>query len=264
MRHINFLLSMSFLFFAVLHLAAQNCEPDEMYADSTAGVYPAPITPENPDGGIDEPACINKYYEYTLTVIIPDSITIDLFGQSLSLEIISADVPTEGAINGLPPGIDYLCVPGNCVMPALSYGCLLLYGTVPKGTTPGDYDLSLELNITFAGLGTQSFDFPGEVFPGEYYLTVQEENNPDCISSSIDQSRLEGIKLYPNPLTSGSLLQFSGNNHWKSATVFDANGLSVSRALKPFESVDLNVPSGLYTVVFDFGAFKQRKKLVVY
>jgi hypothetical protein len=243
---------------------AQTCEPDEMFADSTAGVYPAPITADNPDGGIDEPACMGSYYEYTLTVIIPDSVTLDIFGQELDLEIVSADVPPAGAIEGLPPGIDYLCMPENCTMPALTSGCLLLYGTVPQGTPPGNYDLSLELNITFTGLGRQTFEFPGTVFPGEYYITVRESDHPNCMSTSATNQHPQVASLYPNPIASGTDLQFTGYQNWKTAQIFLANGTPIS---KPFTSTSrkrLNLNPGLYVVIFDYGTRKERRKLVVY
>jgi len=235
-----------------------------MFADSSAGVYPAPITDENPDGGIDEPACIGNYYEYTLTVIIPDSITIDLFGQELSLEIISADVPTEGAIKGLPPGIDYLCVPGNCTMPALTSGCLLLYGTVPEGTSPGNYDLSLELNITFAGLGTQNFEFPGTVFPGEYFLTVREPSDPECRTTSVNYPRTIPSLLYPNPLPQGHSLQLKGNQAFHTIQILAPDGRLVFDGNKSGFLQQAPLPSGLYYVVLHLEDKIHREKLVVH
>ena len=265
MKHFNLFLLTSVLLLLVNQLHAQTCEPNQMFADSSAGVYPAPITDENPDGGIDEPACIGNYYEYTLTVIIPDSITIDLFGQELSLEIISADVPTQGAIEGLPPGIDYLCVPGNCTMPALSSGCLLLYGTVPEGTSPGNYDLSLDLNITFAGLGTQSFEFPGSVFPGEYFLTVRESSDPECMtSSSLSHIQSEPL-IFPNPLPVGETLRIANTRNWKSADFYRADGTeSYLNIDSPTSLQNLSLPPGLYFVNIDLGDQIYRQKLVVH
>lgn len=265
MKHFNlFILSTALLLIAT-QVSSQTCEPNEMFADSTAGVYPKPITDENPDGGIDEPACIGRYYEYTLTVIIPDSVTIDLFGQELSLEIISADVPTEGAIQGLPPGIDYLCVPGNCTMPALTSGCLLLYGTVPEGTDPGDYDLSLELNITFNGLGRQTFEFPGSVFPGEYFLPVREPSHPDCMTTSSSSLNPSEPIIYPNPLPSGEVLRTVGGHQWKSGEIYRTDGTQIHQNLNsPASLQGLQLQPGVYFMTIDLGDRRHRQKLIVH
>lgn len=251
--------------FTSFQLNGQDCEPDPFYADSSAGIYPAPITDENPNGGIDEPACIGSYYEYTLTVIIPDSITVDIFGTELDLEIISADVPTEGAIQGLPPGINYLCSPSDCVMQALTSGCLLLFGTVPQGTSPGDYDLSLELNITFEGFGRQTFEFPSSTFPGEYFLTVRESNHPECMTTSVSRPQNNEPLIYPNPVGVGEKWIRKGERNWKSAYIYNMQG-EVLQILenKSASSIQAHLKPGMYTVLFDLGGRFHHEKLIVY
>ncbi len=260
---------LSFLLFSSMLLnsvAAQSCEPDEMYADSTAGVYPAPITVENPDGGIDQPACIGEYYEYTLTVIIPDSIEVDLFGTTLDLEIISADVATENAIEGLPEGIDYLCVPADCRMPALTSGCLLLYGTVPPGTPPGNYELSLSLNITFTGLGRQNFSFPGTVFPGEYYLTVLPEEDGFCTTSNPRRpEQTKDSRIFPNPMNSGAAIQFDQNETWNQLNIYQLSGQKVATITHSNrQSFSPQLPAGVYIAVFYGDSGIHREKIVVH
>jgi hypothetical protein len=246
-------------------IAAQTCEPDQMYADSSAGVYPAPITDENPEGGIDQPACIGEYYEYTLTVIIPDSIEVDIFGTTLNLEIISADVATENAIEGLPDGIDYLCVPGDCTMPALTTGCLLLYGTVPEGTTPGDYELSLSLNITFSGFGRQNFSFPGTAFPGEYYLTVLPADDEACTTSSYMPTAPENPRIFPNPMLSGTSLNISPEHPWQQLDIYQPSGEIVTYILsRNRNSLNPQLPAGIYFAVFYGDSGIHREKFVVH
>jgi hypothetical protein len=251
--------------FTSYQLNGQDCEPDPFYADSSAGIYPAPITDENPNGGIDEPACIGSYYEYTLTIIIPDSITVDLFGTELSLEIVSADVPAEGAIQGLPPGIDYLCSPSDCVMQALTSGCLLLFGTVPEGTSPGKYDLSLELNITFEGLGRQTFAFPSTTFPGEYFLTVRKADHPDCMTTSLSQPSYQRPLIYPNPVGVGEKWIRKGGKNWNYAYIYNMQGEIIQILQKNISEVNqTHLRAGIYSVLFDLGDGFHREKLIVY
>ncbi|MGB5026097.1 MAG: hypothetical protein WBO44_12155, partial [Saprospiraceae bacterium] len=66
-------------FFIVCSVQSQNCLPDSIYRDSSAGVYPKPVSPTNPNGGITKKACINKPYEFVFTVVVPDTVLVPAF-----------------------------------------------------------------------------------------------------------------------------------------------------------------------------------------
>lgn len=256
------ILTILLLMTSPLLISAQTCSPDPIYADSSAGVYPTPITPANPDGGINEPACVGSYYEFTLTVIVPDSITIDFNGFPVTLDIISAQISTEDAIQGLPEGLDYLCMPSDCVFPSDSSGCLLLYGTVDENAMPGAYPLSIQLDITLDGLGTQTFDFPGPQFPGSYDLTVNAQNDPSCTNSSL-QTFNGDILLYPNPVTNG-IIQLKDASRLMTYTIYNTTGGMVQSGNTYSGRINISaLQSGLYTIRFHEGIHVSSKKIVV-
>ncbi|MBP8726579.1 MAG: T9SS type A sorting domain-containing protein [Saprospiraceae bacterium] len=201
-----------------LLLQAQACLPDSTLVDSSAGVYPKPITESNPNGGINKKACINKPYEFTFTVVVPDTVEIPILPAPIPLEKVAID--TAGAISNLPEGLSYRCNPPNCVFNKNQIGCLLLNGTPTDVNAPGEYKPIIKLKLT-VNVGI-SFDYtteyPGSAFPGEYILTLISEQ--DCASanlSSFDDTNY----WYPNPI-SGPFLNNRSNA--ENIRIFDASG----------------------------------------
>lgn len=180
-----------FFIFTIFNLNAQvYCLPDSLYRDSTVGVYPRPVTPENPNGGITKPACINKPYEFVLTIKIPDTVSF----QGIVVNLNSAKIETTGAIQNLPVGITYACNPPDCVFPKLSLGCIKLYGTATSTNLPGKYKPVITLNLSTA-FGTFPISYPGAQFPGEYILTLLDESCQVGLSNPSEEKQ----SWFPNP-----------------------------------------------------------------
>jgi hypothetical protein len=167
------------------------CLPDSLYRDSTVGVYPKPVTAANPNGGINKPACINKPYEFVLTIKIPDTTSYQGFVVGLK----SAKIATTGAIKNLPAGLTYMCNPPDCIFPALSIGCIILKGTPESSNTPGKYKPIIALTLNTVSFGSFDFEYPGSQFPGEYILTLLDEN---CLIATEDHTEVKNT-WYPNP-----------------------------------------------------------------
>lgn len=203
------LLTLATIIFTTGMISAQSCDPDTFYRDSTAGVYPRPITESNPDGGIDTFACIDQAFEFVFTVIIPDTFSFN----GLSLDLLSANIAQTGAIAGLPEGIDYACNPPDCVFPADSIGCIILQGTPSNNNLAGDYEPVITMTIN-TNIFPVTTTFPGMIFPGKYILELRDES---CLLSSQKNFKKDmGLVSYPNPVQDVWTLSFdsgAGNYH---------------------------------------------------
>ena len=189
--------------FFILFLALQNgfsqaCLPDSTVKDSAVGVYPKPISPTNPNGGINKPACINKPFEFNLTVKISDTVTIP--GVPIPVNLNFAKIPTKDAISGLPKGIGYECNPPDCIFPKNSIGCLILKGTPTSDNTPGIYRPVIKITLSTL-FGNFDLEYPGQFFPGEYLLTLLDEK---CNVST--RNPLEFKNLWYPAISSGMIL----------------------------------------------------------
>ena len=120
-----------------LKAQAPACTPNQLYKDSSAGVYPLPHdAATNPKGGITTPACIGKPFSFVFT-IKADSITYSGFRIGLD----SITLTTTGAVAGLPAGLTYACNPPTCVFLPKVLGCAVLTGTVKDTATVKGYSL---------------------------------------------------------------------------------------------------------------------------
>lgn len=167
----------------------QSCLPDSIYKDSAFSAYPKPIV-DGVGKGIDKPVCINKPYEFTLTMVIPDTMRFSGFLINLS----QVSIPATGGIANLPKGLNYVCNPPTCIFPKKTMGCLKLYGTADNSNTPGIYKPSIKL-LVGSLLGNIEVDYPGPLIKGEYLLTVLDEN---CLISTKDIN-IVNDNFFPNP-----------------------------------------------------------------
>lgn len=184
------------------------CEPNLKYKDSTAGIYPRPYNDSTKTGGIDRAACIDTEYEYPLTVIIPDMVTVPVGGVPITLGLESARLDTINAVKGLPKGLKYFCNPGTCNMVKNKPGCVVIKGKATAENKIGQYDLTIDLKLVTA-LGTFDVTFPGSLFPGKYYINVAAKGSNTCLTSNIYYSNaFKGdINAYPVPTVNNLNIQ---------------------------------------------------------
>jgi hypothetical protein len=157
----------------------------------------------NPGGGINKCAYVNQAFDFTFTVAVGDSITVNFAGNELRLPL---DMVKVNSVNGLPAGINYACVPANCEFPKNSSGCAALYGT-PTGPA-GDYNLEINATVFFPVFpGQYNVTFPDpNIAPGEYVLRVLPDQNTPCGLVSTKETLADKVNIVatPNP-TSGWL-----------------------------------------------------------
>lgn len=220
---------------------AQACLPDSVIRDSAVGVYPKPITPTNPNGGIKTAACIDKPYEFVFTIKISDTVTVP--GIPIPINLNNASIDTAGAISGLPVGIGYSCNPPNCVFEKNTIGCLVLNGTPTDVNTPGIFRPVITLTLSTV-LGPIEVMYPGQFFPGEYLLTLLDK---DCTVSSKDvQTEKE---LWLPTVSQGWIYNAAEGNKW--IQMLDAMGRPVFGGMSSSTGI-FDIPSqftnGIYFV----------------
>jgi len=240
-----------FLFtFAVIQLHAQNCEPNPIYADSTAGVYPLPDPIGSPTSSLNA-GCVNSYYDQLFTAVVPDSIfNVEFNGTVIDLALYSVLVDSIG---GLPPGVDYACEPPTCFFEQLMTGCVLFSGVPEEAgvfrpvvytTTSVNIGVDLDLPVNFP---SQPEDVI-EVFPGEYRIKIcTEANCGDCVVS-MDDAFVNALGMrqnVPNPFSTTTAItidtELSGEFDFK---VFNLMGKMVHH-----EQVMMTI--GENTIAFD-------------
>ncbi len=167
-----------FLFcFAVFasEIAAQ-CTPNPL-ADSTF-VYPTPAI------GINKKACKNTPYEFVFSLSVPDQFVYQ--GFTIGLNYVKMN--TVGAIDSLPAGLSYQCNPPSCQFNKNTAGCLRIFGS-PSNSNPAPKDFKLVIRAEIStALGILNETFPGQLFPGEYTLTLLPQGDAGCVTAASDVS----------------------------------------------------------------------------
>lgn len=244
-----------FLFLVSSVLAfGQTCEPNEMYADSTSGVYPPPYEPDlTPNGGITECAIINQPFSFSFTIVVGDTIKFGAFAFPLdSIKI------TE--VQGLPIGMNYVCNPPNCTFEKNTLSCANVFGTPTSMNTPGEKPLSI---VGSAFINNSPLPFPisfpdANLAPGTYSINLLADDTTPCPVTAVSES-YQGIlsmTLMPNPASGNATLEissmFSGNFDLR---VLDLFGRTVHQ-----EAVE--VVAGKQNIQIDCSDFSEGMHLV--
>lgn len=226
----------------------QTCTPDSTVIGADFPVQPLPLTPDNPDGGIQDTACVGEFFDFTFSAFVGD--TLDL--GTIPLVLDSIRMAPTGAIVGLPMGLEYSCNPPSCVFIPGELGCIYVNGVVDQSVSAGTYPL--ELTVTaFANTGLSlPVTLPNPLlFPGEYNLEVSA-----CSSTSTNDllSELVETAMIPNPVQDRANLNV--NSQVTGATTLEIMNLTGSVIFK--EKVNLNKGANtidINTAHFESGLF---------
>ena len=187
---------------AAQFISAQNCKRDSSILKiDTVFISPKP-TPPGSTAPTLLPACINQPYEQSITIKVPETFTF----QGITLPLTNASIATTGAIINLPSGLTYKCDPPNCVFPAKTLGCVLIYGTPNKPSeAPKVFEPSINATVQ-TSFGPIAITFPGPIAPGKYYMELRAAGN--CVSSAYDfGSPISSVKNTPNPFSGQTLIE---------------------------------------------------------
>ncbi len=193
----RYLLSSLVALFSISFATAQLCDPDPLYADSTFGVYP---------NGIDESACINQPYNFPLTFVIPETVTVMGFTDS----IVSINL---ASVEGLPSGLDLSCNPVSCMFtPEDALACATIYGIADDTNMPGEFELILTGNVVgkiFTDIPLQTLYDQDVLVP--YSMTLEEENSGTCLVVSTEEPLNEQVRIEtaPNPFSYGTTISIT-------------------------------------------------------
>ncbi len=241
--------------FACVFVIAQPCTIDSSYVNSSSDflLYPAPDTTfgQDPTLGITKSACANNFFEYTLTVVLPDSILAAGFSIPLtSLRLLTVEFRT---INGNPitTGLEnFVCDVSNCTWLGGELGCIKLSGQV---TAPvGQYYLFLGTEIVSPAIPIPiALEIPNpSLSSGEYLLNVGSFTGiDDVVNSCGPYTWIDGNTYSSNNNTATFLLPGGSASVCDTVVTLDLTihgttpGTDVINACGPYTWIDGNTYS---------------------
>lgn len=179
------------------------CKPDTSILKTINVIHPSPYRDTVPGSGIQQAACIGEPFALPFTILVPN---VFQFG-GVSLPLFSAQLPTTGAVRGLPDGLSYKCEPPNCVMLANTPGCIQISGTPTTKNDTGAYDLTINFSISTA-IGPLAAEFPGSLFPGEYTLRLNAPGQCENTTAVKFPAAQIHLTTAPNPFNRQTLISF--------------------------------------------------------
>jgi hypothetical protein len=237
------------------------CVRDSSLIASGDLLSPAPYSETEPFYNLND-ACIGVAYNQSVTVNVPTSF------QSIPISNVTA--ATMGAVSNLPAGLTYACDPPNCVFPAGTLGCIVLYGTpTPNNTAPDTLDLGITatVNTAFGGIPVT---FPGQLAPGShYYLALK---TAACLVGNSDiNTPFTAVKNAPNPFGNQTVITVeslsAGDFQFE---VFDVLGqrvhaewLSIAAGKNEFTFEVGNLPNGSYTYTLGNRDGRAARRMVI-
>lgn len=168
--------------------------------------------------------------------------------------------------------------------------------TTPRVVVVGNFGTStITATVQFTSTGTWYNLFTGSTInvtstnynmtlqPGEYYVYTSTNVNQvlainnNTVSSSLPNNITKiSTSVYPNPITSNSVLQYELPNYgWLSVSLIDINGRKLATVVNEYKAKgsynvvlndytkDINLSKGLYFLQFDFNGKRQVEKLVM-
>lgn len=266
------LLFLTFIMVAVGGYA--QCEPDPLFQDSSIGVYPPPYKEDRPNSGIQDTACINEFFDYTITVKVPPTITYN----ALEFGLNSVSMETTGAVHDLPEGLSYACNPPNCEFsPDGDLGCVNIFGTPTNPDDAGIKDLTLDVKIDVAILGELELTLPDNSglvagADGNYFLFIKSEEACDLTTSTVELAIAPlQIKNAPNPFADATVIEVNSTAAGDfTLDVFDILGhrvrseqVSLRVGLNRIDFQADHLSNGIYTYILFDGKNSVAAKMIV-
>lgn len=162
---------------------AQNCTPNQVWADTVSGGYGA-----YPDTITNFPtATVNTFYSTDLNFKVPNEVTADLDPTGIFVgNTINGFVVNN--VLGLPAELAYACNIASCEYAGGDNGCANIYGTPVVADTIYDIVIQITAEVqTFLGPVEQEAEFTG------YKIVV------NSTTGSVPFEVIEPLSVSPNP-----------------------------------------------------------------
>jgi hypothetical protein len=264
------------MLFVSIHLMAQNgdpvCEPDtSQFEEGAVNVFPPPFDPDlTPDGGFQDPACINEDYMTQLDFLFPAVIN---FGGAMVVLDSFTFSPTEGVV-GLPEGLGYACNPPSCTFVSTVPSCILISGQVAE-SVEADSMYLLEVAGMLWTMGfALNVDFPNPLLaPGAYTINVQREGTCDSVAASLESFYLDDddIIIGPNPMADAATVWiYTDEPRIIRSSLFNAAGQQIRESSTSLHAGEnqlqieaAGLENGIYFFAVSDGKKKVTRKLIV-
>lgn len=164
-------------------VVAQNCTPNQVWADTVSGGYGA-----YPDTVVNFPtATVNVFYTTDLNFLVPAQVTANLDPTGLFVGN-TINFFTVDDVVGLPAELAYACNISSCQYSGGANGCASLYGTPVVADVIYDITIQITANVqTFIGAVSQQAEFTG------YKIIVND------VTGSVPFQVIEPLAVSPNP-----------------------------------------------------------------
>jgi hypothetical protein len=164
-------------------------------------------------------ACIGLPYEQIIYIKAPKDTTVG--GQPANID----SFVVNKNVTGLPPGLTVEAVPGftlasppnpktdfdRLIIKGDSLACIRISGTVPVGTTPGIFNLNIDVRAYVKVFGLLAVDTPSNLT----YYKIDVKGTP-CSPASVSDMAQFGFEvndLVPNPAIDKAELLFTAAKH---------------------------------------------------
>lgn len=222
--------------------------PDSSYITLAPGVYPLPDTVGllgtlDPSLGINKDAYENCLFDFTFTIVAPESIPI---GQNqaavTSVEYLSIEFDGGNIITGAE---SFTCDPPSCIFNAGTAGCAKISGTIIA--PPGEYDARMYLEIITAGYPTLVIPHPNfNTVWRKYTLKVYPQPIDGCLTN-VDNvaNNFVSAKVNPNPFNGTTLIVLSSKANFQA----DLNVYNIFG--KKIQTKEVHIMNGENKINFD-------------
>ena len=231
--------------------ASAQCTPDPLYQDSTYGVWPDTI--QN-----FVPGTVGTAYSQVLNFKLPlDAGVIDP-----SFTGVNIDSAVLQNVNGLPPGLTYVCNTATNSWLGGDQGCATIQGTP---TAQGSYDITIDLDgwvTVFFAPFSQAISFGG------YVIDVGAAG---IESIAVNNSTFILNQNFPNPANGNSTIQFiAGKQETIDFTITNLLGdiimekvISSKRGVNTIDISTNDFSSGIYLYSISNGKNMLTKRMIV-